>query len=354
MDKCKLCKVNDLSGIKSHIFTESLIRSALNLDGKPKRGGNEAVAQLSLKNIGYSYFGENVLPERREELLGFLQGENEILETSKNEFINDKLLCSYCEKRFGIIESEFISQIYSKLISANPNIGYSNYHTEQANLIILFFLINIWRASTSKFNKWSLSPIEAENIRILLDNSIDDEYGKVIQKFQKNKSYICNLSYVICFLEHLDQPFTENIIAIDLIENPHYFHLNRMIILFTFESNQLDLPEYLINSVHINDFEGNICEIDNINIKNLSNGERGKLVKSYLNRFSEKLFKHTAETFRDGFVNFFGYYPTNQHYNLLDSEIRNYLISGGALNIKAMMECMARTMRKIVNSRYSH
>ncbi len=58
---CKLCGKVHSENVGSHIFTESLIRSAFNNDGKKSRGDNEIIVEISLNKIDFDYFGANVL-----------------------------------------------------------------------------------------------------------------------------------------------------------------------------------------------------------------------------------------------------------------------------------------------------
>lgn len=49
MAKCKLCLIGEITGIKSHIFTDSLIRSAIYIEGKPNVGIKKQWLILVLK-----------------------------------------------------------------------------------------------------------------------------------------------------------------------------------------------------------------------------------------------------------------------------------------------------------------
>ena len=110
-NKCKLCKQNDLEDVGSHIFTESIIRTALNEDGYTKRADKELMFEISVNKVGLDFFGSAIQPDKIEEITGMPVTE-ELIAGNENEIINKELVCRECEKRFNPIETAFAQDIY--------------------------------------------------------------------------------------------------------------------------------------------------------------------------------------------------------------------------------------------------
>jgi len=156
---CKLCGKVHSEKVGSHIFTESLIRSAFNNKGKKSRSDSEVIGEISLNKIDFDYFGSNVLPEKRAEILGREQTDDEIEATSINAFINHDLVCRQCEISFNPIETYFMSNVYTKLQNVSMDIaerGFYELSSFEFYVSNLMIQLNVWRASASKFNDWSL------------------------------------------------------------------------------------------------------------------------------------------------------------------------------------------------------
>lgn len=167
--KCKLCKVNDLEDVGSHIFTESIIRTALNEDGFTKRADKELMFEISVNKVGLDFFGSAIQPEKIQEITGKPVTEEQIA-GNENELINKKLVCRECENKFNPIETAFAQEIYSKIVKkSNSDLKKDtcNYIAfEDKKLIALqFVIINVWRASASNYDNWKLTDDQEEYLR---------------------------------------------------------------------------------------------------------------------------------------------------------------------------------------------
>ena len=196
-NKCKFCLDNDLEKVGAHMVTDALCRSAVYTEGQIKRGDYEAIAEISRTKIGFVYFGNSVLPEKRTELLGRNQTEEEIDNPGSNNFINRKIVCRRCEKLFGPIEKEFIDKVYDYIIDPGKRtlVG-GNFELDSKNSWIcrLNTLINIWRCSAGDFQGWKLSIEKEKSIRdyLWLVLSSGDSIDKYISLAQENNPNIGN------------------------------------------------------------------------------------------------------------------------------------------------------------------
>ncbi|MBK9631944.1 MAG: hypothetical protein IPO62_12920 [Saprospiraceae bacterium] len=351
MAKCKLCLIGEITGIKSHIFTDSLIRSAIYIEGKTKRGNQEAMANISIEDIRYVYFGQDVLPEKRTELLGKIQDEIELEKTKNNPLINDRLVCNACENRFVQIESEFMQKIYSPILAKRilPKNDFFEFKGNLSLVSLGFILINVWRASASKFNDWQLPLGDEENIRNVLNNCLDKTLNDSLDCFKSNIEKLKPYTYHLSFLEQSSGSPSENIVLIDEIANPYYFHLNRMTLFLSIDSfNSISIPNHLEKIYDKVNFLKSSINFEVVKIGLISNESRFKLLKTFFGRLSNNIMEHIVKTFVYGFYNFFGFYPNEIHIEILRVELVNYLENSKPITIPGIVHTMAIAMDKIV------
>ena len=343
--KCELCVENHLENVGSHVFTDALIRSAVYIEGKLKRGDYEAIGSLSYKSLGFSYFGDSVLPEVRENILGHSQSDEEIEDTSNNPFINREIVCRSCEKSFVPIEQAFIDKIYLKLLDSDnfSEEGYYESSEEDYLLSYIFLLINIWRASAANYNEWSLDAGYEELIRsflfpVLQESSID----KMLAKAKESMDIISCFQFAIYALDQTEGLPSENAICIDYTTEPFMFLLNRLLIVFSSNCFETVGPP-----ASISDFttSGEIIKLSSshsaLKVKLISQEDRlGILRGFYMGRWDD-LVRHTKNTLSYAYNKFTGSVLPEHLHDELDRRIGDFIREGGKASPEAMIQISA-------------
>lgn len=185
MDKCRLCLSNDANQTGSHIIPFFIVKSLVNDDPMDKRD-KEKSFKISTSDLVSYYVGRNLSPEKIEKLLGRELTEDEIRKNASH-YTRDHILCSWCEKRLQIIESEFNLKVYTKVQAAKQNqlhekLAFTDDLNVSAEIIRLFLFSIIWRCSVAKFLNLKLDSSIEERLRELLDTGLTDrgeDLGKV-------------------------------------------------------------------------------------------------------------------------------------------------------------------------------
>jgi hypothetical protein len=218
---CRLCQNAVADKTNSHILSHFLIKKAINYEGQNERE-KELSYSITSQNVDV-YFGQNTLvPHILEKIYKKELSQEEIdkivSDNTTNPYARDYIFCSNCEKRLGILESEFQGEIYSKL----PN---KLTFSQELNLIIRLFIYSlIWRMSIVKFNNFSLSPKLEEKLRKILDKSLSIDKNEMLESICINKESICSFPLIVSFFETLENT-TTNVIFIAKTNMPPVVHL---------------------------------------------------------------------------------------------------------------------------------
>jgi len=276
-----------LDDTKSHYFSDALIRSGIYIDGKFKRGDYEAIVKFSRTEIGFVYFGDSVLPDKRTELLGKPQTDEQVEKTSTNIFINTKLVCRTCEKKFNPIETHFVDHVYKKILdSKNATDKKFEFNEYLYWITFVMFLINIWRASVSKFKGWHINSIVENDIRNYLFKILkSDKHGEIIELAKKNQAEVSNIKFQLLITEQREGKLSENLIDTTSDSKPYTIYLNRLVILFS-DNNFTDfnIPEYLKGIVNKDQIEKSQNAYPKMIINQLNNSQRRKIIFSHFDK----------------------------------------------------------------------
>lgn len=130
---CALCRSKEANEVGSHLAPNFIIHQAFSFDGTGKR--DREISYLTHLNdpLETAYYGRQVMAETIEADLGHEMTDEEIDENINN-LVYDYIFCKDCEKRFGILETEY-SKLYGEGKQINPRIAY------------LFWLSVFWRMS---------------------------------------------------------------------------------------------------------------------------------------------------------------------------------------------------------------
>ncbi len=355
MNKCKFCGINDLDNTGAHIFTDAIIRSALYIDGKSRRGDYEAIAEISLDKIDFDYFGASVLPEKREEILGNEQSEEDIEQTSDHPFINRQLVCRACEKLFGPVENYFVENIYavitdsSKINSELHSKPYFEFGEFEYWVTKLMVLINVWRASASKYNDWSLSAGDEELIRSFLEiGLVFNDIREIVKKAQTHQNAVAKFDFSVLTVDQTSGKPSENLILIDHPDDPYVLFINRIIVLFSVDNfASLSISRIFGDTVSEVGLREEVNRKPQLLVKHLTNDQRLALLNAYFMRQWGEIVKHGHKTFAELFSQFTGYFPTNDHHLLLDYNIRMAIQSGAKASPNLIINVSAQTLAAI-------
>lgn len=346
---CKLCKVNALENVGSHIFTESIIRTALNEEGFTKRSNKELIFEISVDKIGLDYFGSAIQPEKIEEITGKPVTEEQIAE-NENELINRLLVCRQCEHRFNPIETAFAQKIYKDIVKkSNADLKKDTCNfivfEEQKWLALQFVLINVWRASASRYDQWYLPEEQEEYLRAFLDKTLNGNLDAIRQLTKKFSQEIENFDFALNYFIQDSEHLSDNGILVDNSVNPYFFLLNRLSIVFDFTSlTEERVPDFLTLII-----EDNIACIiassqkDELRIGINSDNER-KLLFNRIARhqFHQIMFK-CNRTFSELHHRFLGFYPPESSQVYFIKKMQDYVNNRkGKIEIQEMMQLVVQ------------
>lgn len=293
---CLLCRENEANQTGAHIITNSLVKNCLNVEGKTGRD-DELIFTLTGSATRDIYVGNTTPLNKIEEVYGRPMTDEE-LEHNKNKIVVDNIYCRNCEKLFGKIESPFTAKILSK-IRNNKILKFSS----NDNLLIrLYFYIQIWRASSYKFEGWNLNNEELEEqLRILILNTCNMYDEGITEELQRE---IVNFPLVINYLETPEGKKSSNLFFIAKETTPFYFFFCDFIVEFL-PFNQDPAIHKMTNYFGINynlqQIEVNYKEDDFI-IRHIPNERRKEINGLIFSEFgrieSEKLKDKCIETFK--------------------------------------------------------
>ena len=356
--QCKLCQNNPLENVGSHIFTESIIRTALNQNGYSKRADKEIIYKISPEKIGLNFIGSGVLPEEIEKITG-KQISDEEIEQNKNPFINRNLVCRKCEIKFGHIESEFSRKIYSKIVKKNngdlkiDRCNYISFENEKW-LALQFVIINVWRASASNYSNWKLNPTNEEYLRQFIQSTADDKVEFIIAKTIEKKNDINNFHFVLNYFTQESENLTENGVLIDTWQNPYFILLNRLSITFDFiPIKEMKLPELLTDIIDKNF----ICiipntENDELRIGINSDEQRKKLYYRASVKAVNDIFKRIDHIFIDTHKHTFGFPPSINSMYYFKQKVSDYTFKDGKSSIPGFLEVVIAVIEECAKNYY--
>jgi hypothetical protein len=263
---CLFCRKREANQTGSHILTSSLISHCINEPGK--RGRNkELMFGISQDGETDLYVGREISIEKIEDVKGRDMTDEE-LQANNNELVIDNIYCRECEALFAKIENEFSKSLLGRLRNGEKDI-------EENILLRLYFLIQIWRLSTVKYNDWALEKDYEENLRETLYTACNS-YPELSDEISER---INSIPIIIHHLETEEGKESDNIVGVPDEINPYVFFLCDFI-LQLFPGG---LPEELPSPHGINDgFGAEVIQVseDTIVVNHISNAHRKSIVKS--------------------------------------------------------------------------
>lgn len=358
---CKLCGKVHSEKVGSHIFTESLIRSAFNNKGKKSRSDSEVIGEISLNKIDFDYFGSNVLPEKRAEILGREQTDDEIEATSINAFINHDLVCRQCEISFNPIETYFMSNVYTKLQNVSMDIaerGFYELSSFEFYVSNLMIQLNVWRASASKFNDWSLDDKTEKSLaEYIFKCTRVKDINDMVKISIANSYLIRNNRFAIAYLDQVQGDPSENSVLIDYRKSPYFFLLNKLLVVYsTNKTIGFEVPKFInwskaemlkTISLYPQFSEDQSKNQKSFNVKYIDDNGRQQIVLGFFHQQWETMVRHTHRTLKAGFQKVGNEYPSKYHHKLLDNNIHQAILSGHKASPQLLIESCALTLHQI-------
>lgn len=236
MDECKLCRSRLANQTGSHIFTYSLIKSAINEVGETARG-KELTFGISTGDFFSLYFGQKMQPEDIEEVLG-REIADEDIEENKNPFTKDNIFCTHCEKRFTIAEDFFFNKVQIPLNVEDYNAqeskkygSFIKFDFESSLLIRLYFYIQLWRASVALYQDFILDTPTEEKLRKIIDSCLTNNLSTTLSNCIEKKERLTQFPLIITHAETIHDKnnkikLTENVVYVDPSNKPYFLILN--------------------------------------------------------------------------------------------------------------------------------
>lgn len=276
---CLLCKEKEANQTGSHIFTHSLISNCINEPGKKGRN-KELMFGLSVYEDENLFVGNEVLPDKILDVKGRELNEQEI-KNNANNFVLDNVYCSDCEKLFAVIENEFSKNIINKV----RNEKIYEFNTPENLLIRIYFYIQIWRASSFKWNDWYLlnKPFEEELRKIVLESCKD--FKNVVSDELKDK--ILKIPIVINYLETPAEEGSSNIIVIPKKVNPYIIFICDFVLEFFDNIDHMPISGDFGNFYGLNDGlnEDEINFMEKIFIfRKITNKKRYEIINKFVRK----------------------------------------------------------------------
>jgi hypothetical protein len=350
-NKCKLCKENDLEDVGSHIFTESVIRTALNEDGFTKRADKELMFEISVNKVGLDFFGSAIQPEKIEEITGKPVTEEQIA-GNENELINKNLVCRDCENRFNPIETAFVQDIYTHIVKKSHEElkkDTCNYIAfEDKKLIALqFVIINVWRASASNYDNWKLTDEQEEYLRSFIDKTLVGDLNSILERTTQFADEINDFDFALNYFIQDEERLSDNGVLIDNSVSPYFILLNRLSIIFDFKNISSDaIPEFLTAII-----EDNVACIISSQLESelrigINSDEQRKLLfhRIAMHQLNQIITK-CNETFYQLHHKFLGFYPPQSSTAYYVKTMQDYVADkNGDINIEEMMQLIIKVV----------
>lgn len=229
--ECKICCLKEADKKGSHIIPHFLLKRVDNADNSKERD-KELGFVLSEYNPK-SYFGRAVLPEKIEEVHGEIT--DELISQNHIPLIEDNIFCSDCEKKLGVLESEYAKTIgKSSAINANYSSGVDSF------LGFLFWSSVIWRLSISKNSGFSLHHNDEKRLQRILSKYLNIDITQLSPKL--NDPDLTKIGYKILRASQYSDYNSTLVFCHPNFQRPYYFFIDEFILVFYFRMHYVNKP----------------------------------------------------------------------------------------------------------------
>jgi hypothetical protein len=254
--KCKLCCETQADFKGSHIIPHFLVKTMVNDEGFTSR--DKEVSFALDGSFVNQYFGRAVSSDTIKKVLGRDLKEEE-LKKNINQYTEDYLLCTRCEKRFSYIED-----YYSK-----NGMSFKEYETVIRNnadplLSCLFWATVVWRIGVTEKYGLELKDKDIRKLRSILNNSLGNSIEETINKSQENKKDINLFGYILLIDLSSDDDSNNFFVAHPNNQMPYSIIVNNHVLFFYAKRQQCGgliqnffKLEKLISKIYLNPLDKN-------------------------------------------------------------------------------------------------
>ena len=237
--KCKLCRTNPANQTGSHLLTAWLVASMF--DKQKRNRDSEIMYEIAPFDSSIPFIGRSVSPETIEDHLGRALTDEET-KNQENRLVLDYIFCSDCEKRFKTIEDEFLKKVHQP-IEKTENDESTTFEFACNLLIRLFFLIQVWRVSTSGNLNFSFGQTFEERIRTILDKILDIKIKNTFENASKHSGDLTAIPMCIIKSSKDFPPTSKPFMPNPLINKPFFLIINDyVVLLYEKESHTRSTP----------------------------------------------------------------------------------------------------------------
>ncbi|OXA70458.1 hypothetical protein B0A67_15695 [Flavobacterium aquidurense] len=190
------------------------------------------------------FFERKLDSQKINEVLGREITDEEI-ENLVDHYAVKYILCKNCEDKFERIENYFNITVFKevfnnkhKQVIINNNQIIHLLENANNNIVRLFILSLIWRASIVKFDNFILNHRDQEQIRKLLNECLDLDINELEKKTIYHQKKIRSYPLML-FSTRFFSDTTSNLVHIDKSTSPYFFKINEYIILLGTKQNQI-------------------------------------------------------------------------------------------------------------------
>lgn len=235
--KCKLCQLNVADKKGSHMVPHFLLKRIDNQEGASGRD-KEMGFVLSERNPS-SYFGRAIKSEKIEEVYGEIT--DKLIENNNIPLIEDYVLCTLCEKKLSVIESEYATTLKKFEEAGN------NYESVASPMVGFLFWSSIaWRLSIAVKSGFKLKAGNEKRLRRILNRYLKLEPNSVTP--QKNDPDLPDTGYRILRAPGFSDTNSTVLFCHPNFQKPYFFVIDEYVLAFYFSREYLkDTSQQLAN-----------------------------------------------------------------------------------------------------------
>ncbi len=254
-----------------------------------------------------------------------------------------------------------MGDVYAKLQNVSNEIAekgfyeLSSFDFYVSNLMIQ---LNVWRASASKFNDWSLDDKTEKNLaEYIFKCTRVKDINEMVNISIANSYLIRNNRFAIAYLNQNQGDPSENSVLIDYRKSPYFILLNKLLVVYsTNKTIGFEVPKFINWSKaemlkkislypHFSEDQSNKQKA--FKVKYIDDTGRQQIVLGFFNQQWESMVKHAHRTFKAGFYHKKNTYPSKNHHLLLDYHIQQAILSGYKASPQLLINCCALSLYQL-------
>lgn len=278
---CALCRCHEADETGSHMAPNFIIHKAFAFDGKGKRDHEISYLTHLNEDGQQSYYGRGVSPDAISADMGHEMTEKEV-NGNVNNLVYDHIFCRDCEKRFGVLETEY-AKFYTDGKQISPRISY------------LFWLSVFWRMSIG-YMATTLDIRDELEIKKILDENVLSREDMIT-----SHADLGNFGYIVFHAEGIIKG-DSGIFGTRATHCPYVIILNDLIIALVRDNSKTHRITYRsISSDYVNSWSDDDIYVEEISLETFARMKRWIIDESLANGYGktrEKVERHLYEVCR--------------------------------------------------------